>query len=61
MPSACIAELAARAARCPAHTNRVVGFAKDETVLAAGDAITGLYILVKGKVAFERVSARPFR
>ena len=48
LPEACIAELAARIARTPVHANRVVGFAKEETVVSAGTPLEGLYVLLKG-------------
>ena len=48
LPDACIAELAARIARTPVHANRVVGFAREETVVSAGTPLEGLYLLLKG-------------
>lgn len=49
-----IYELAHRIVANPVHTNTVCGFAKDETAVASGAELEGLYFLFKGKIQFCR-------
>merc|ERR1719199_1721380 len=52
--AAAIEELAHKMCQNPVHTNEVVGLAKEETAIASGSPLEGLYLITRGRVQLQR-------